>query len=147
MMGFWGPTLFLAVYFTNILPLLPGAIGIIGGVGMVQPQEPFALMITRSRLPVFVNSKLFSSTASSLIVPKSRINLSNFIFAVLEAADFFDEVETDFDMTVALVPFVWATPSVDENKKMTIKQNKSVMNFIGKGFYMKNCVNVILFIK
>ena len=63
--GFCGPTLFLAVYLTEIFPRLPGAIGSLGLVGTVQPQEPFTSMMTKSAVPVFVNSKAFSTTASS----------------------------------------------------------------------------------
>ena len=50
-----GPGL-LVSYFTLILALAPGAIGSLGQVGTVQPQDPFAFEMIRGSLPVFLNS-------------------------------------------------------------------------------------------
>jgi hypothetical protein len=40
---------------TSITPVPPGAIGSVGHFGTVQPQLPFALLMTSGSLPVFVN--------------------------------------------------------------------------------------------
>lgn len=56
-------------YFTLITPVAPGAIGSFGQSGTVQPQDPFALVIIRGSLPVFLNSNVQFGSPPYLIFP------------------------------------------------------------------------------
>ena len=57
--------------FTSTVPVSPGLIGVLGHVGTVQPQDPCALVITKSVLPELVTKKLVSTISPSFTVPKS----------------------------------------------------------------------------
>src|SRR5690554_46342 len=65
---FIGPILLVA-YFTSISPLSPGLIGFFGQVGTVQPQDPLAFEIINGSFPVFLNLKVRTPSAFSVIVP------------------------------------------------------------------------------
>ena len=62
------PTLLVA-YFTLILEDSPAAIGSLGQVGTVHPQDPFAFVITKGEFPVLVKINSLYPSALCSIVP------------------------------------------------------------------------------
>jgi hypothetical protein len=54
-------------YFTEIIPVFPGAIGASGFLAVVQPQEVPTFVTIRGDLLVFLNSKVKVSSAPYVI--------------------------------------------------------------------------------
>ena len=73
----WLPTLPLELNWTDITPVLPGAMGSFEYLGTVHPQLPWAELIIRGAFPVFVNMKSWSTKSPSLIGPKFHSSSSN----------------------------------------------------------------------
>ena len=81
-----GPSLPPESNTTLISPVLPGAMGACGFSGTVQPHEPFASIITRFSLPVFVNLKICVIFSPCLIFPQLCAISSHLMDVLLLAA-------------------------------------------------------------
>src|SRR5690554_2439521 len=95
-------------YFTLIEADSPGAIGSLGQEGTVQPQEPFALEITKGSFPVFLNTNSQFPSAYWSMVPQSCVSFSNSILA------------PDSTAACANKPFI---PIKAENNKLRVNSN------------------------
>lgn len=76
----------LPLYVTLIVPLSPGAMGLLVYCGTVHPQLAMAWFMTRGALPILVNVNMhFCTGVLSEKVPRLHVSLSNLISACADA--------------------------------------------------------------
>ena len=76
----WPPNLPEESNSTTNSAVLPGAIGSLGQLGVVHPQDALASAMINGSLPVFLNLNTWRALAPALIFPKAETEIQRFAF-------------------------------------------------------------------